>query len=115
MQSFLFLGLGLPIAGCAHHWPREGHGGLAERDVSCDVAIDHALLTIKYLKQNPGIRNASQVQSSEDLLVRASREFRAGLYEDTQQTYNEAVELLGVHERGADPSVIYLVNECGRA
>lgn len=105
----------MPLAGCAHYWPKEGHGGLAERDFSCDVAIDNALLTVKYLKQNLGIRNAAQLQSSEDILVRATREFRAGLFEDTKKSYKEAIQLLGAHEYGADPSVIYLANQCGRA
>lgn len=113
VQLYLLLGLVLPQAGCMHYWPKKGHGGLAERDVSCNLAIDNALLTVKYLKQNLGIRSASQVQSSEDLLVRATREFRAGLFEDTKKSYNEAIQLLGTHKRGAEPPVVNLANQCG--
>lgn len=83
------------LTGCAHHWPHEGHGGLAERDTPCDMAIRQAIEAISYLKAEPGLRPPSKVIAAEERLIRASRESRAGLFEDAKQSYNDAIKLLG--------------------
>ncbi len=83
------------LDGCAHNWPLEGHGGLAERDKPCDPAIGQALQAIEYLKSTPGLRPPSKVAAAEERLIRASRESQAGLYADASHSYDEAVQMLG--------------------
>jgi hypothetical protein len=83
------------MAGCARNWPHEGHGGFAERDAPCDLAIDEAVEAIRYLKADPGVRAPSKVSSAEERLIRARRESQAGLYDDATQSYDGAIRLLG--------------------
>jgi hypothetical protein len=83
------------LAGCARHWPQEGHGGIAERDPPCDTAIAEAVEAIGYLKADPSVRPPSKVSGAEERLIRASRESQAGLYYDAAESYDDAIKLLG--------------------
>lgn len=94
-KAAVFLIAGVMLAGCARHWPNEGHGGLAERDTPCDLAIREAVVAVGYLKAEPGLRPPSKVEAAEERLIRARRESRAGLYEDAEQSYDDAVKMLG--------------------
>lgn len=91
----MFLLMVCALLGCARHWPHEGHGGLAERDTPCDLAIREAIDAVGYLKKEPGLRPTSKVNAAEERLIRSSRESRAGLYEDAARSYDNAIQLLG--------------------
>ncbi len=96
-KAVMFLLMVSAFSGCARQWPHEGRGGLAERDRPCDLAIRQAVEAVGYLKKDPGLRPPSKVNAAEERLIRASRESRAGLYEDAARSYDDALQLLGSH------------------
>lgn len=101
------------LAGCAHPWPPEGRGGLAERNRSIDPAISEAVQAVDYLKVSPGNQAPAKVAQAEDRLIRASREYAGGLYEDADKSYLDAVVTLGGNpEKATDTGVVCIKQPC---
>ena len=88
--------LALPaLTACAHAWPDEGRGGLAERDAAADTEIRDSVETVNRLKTMSGIRTTAQVALAEEQLIRAQREDAAGLYIDSEESHLDALITLG--------------------
>ena len=86
--------LALSMSACAHAWPPEAHGGMAERDLSQDADIQNAADRIAYLQSAPNQHAPASLVEAEERMIRAQRESEGGLRTDADMSYLEAVATL---------------------
>lgn len=85
------------LAGCGHPWPREGRGGMAERDSVVSPGLRQMRDAIAVRAANPGSVGLGPVSQAGELYVRAVREEAGGLRRDADRTMaNAALNLAGV-------------------
>ena len=94
-KKLALLSMLLCMSACAHHWPEEARGGMAERDQSEDVAIQEAADTIGYMKATPGLHSPAELVEAEIDIIRAKRERAGGLNNDADASYLDALITLG--------------------
>lgn len=97
MTSRLFTIVFLPfaLAGCVHQWPREAHGGMAERSPSSNPSLQSSAEWVEFLMRTPGDLPPSDIAIANDDLVRARREWEAGLTSDAEESHVSALVRLG--------------------
>jgi hypothetical protein len=94
MKLFYPLLMALALTACAHAWPPEAHGGMAERGLSRDADIQNAADRIAYLQSTPNQRAPASLVEAEERMIRAQRESEGGLRTDADMSYLEAVDAL---------------------
>jgi hypothetical protein len=101
-QTVFAMLIALSLSACAHAWPPEAHGGMAERDLSQDADIQNAADRIAYLQSAPNQRAPASLVEAEERMIRAQRESEGGLRTDADMSYLEAVDAL----RGGPDGII---------
>lgn len=93
---FLILALWpLALTGCAHEWPREARGGMAERSISDNPSLQAYAEQVEFLKLAPGELSPSDIAVASDDLLRARREWAGGLKADAEESLLSASVRLG--------------------
>lgn len=85
-------------AACAHAWPDEGHGGLAERDSVCGSDYAEMQAVLEFYEQSQQQIGRGSLSRAEDWFIRAKREHLGGLELDAEESLLEASILLGGSE-----------------
>ena len=94
--------MALALSACAHDWPPEARGGMAERDRPLDADIQNAVDRIAYLQSMPNQHPPAQLAEAQERMIRAQRESAGGLADDADTSYQEALTALdGGPERHA--------------
>jgi hypothetical protein len=99
-KAALVMLMTLSLSACAHDWPPEAHGGMAERDLSQDADIQNAADRIAHLQSTPNQHAPASLVEAEERMIRAQRESEGGLSTDADMSYLEAVDALHGNSEG---------------
>lgn len=86
--------MALALSACAHDWPPEARGGMAERDRPLDADIQNAVDRIAYLQSMPNQHPPAQLAEAQERMIRAQRESAGGLVTDADISRQVALTTL---------------------
>ena len=85
----------LALSSCAHAWPPEAHGGMAERDKPQDADMRYAVDRMEHLRSTPNQHPPAQLAEAQERMIRAQRERAGGLTLDAHASFLDALDALG--------------------